>query len=98
MDDRPVGPALVHEVVLSNREQVVIKGVIQVESFDESEIVLDTSMGTLILKGEDLRIKQLNVEDGSFSVEGTFNSLYYGTGGGKRVRSKSKGLLERIFR
>ncbi|MCL4424364.1 MAG: sporulation protein YabP [Firmicutes bacterium] len=98
MEERLSDPGLDHEVLLSNREQVVIKGVLHVESFDESEIVLDTQMGTLILRGEDLRIKQLNVEDGSFSVEGTFNSLQYTTGGGKRARGKGKGLLDKILR
>ncbi|HHV78569.1 MAG TPA: sporulation protein YabP [Firmicutes bacterium] len=97
MDERDFEGIGSHQVTITNRELVSIKGVLQVDSFDDEEIVLDTEYGTLILKGEDLKIKQLDVQGGNFNVEGLVSSIQYSAG--SRIRSKtSKSWLERIFR
>lgn len=88
-----------HEVHIINRESVTIKGVVHVESSDDEEVVLDTDLGLLIVRGEDLQIKQLNLEEGTFSLEGTINGLQYTQGGGSRSKaSKGKSFLERLLR
>jgi len=85
-----------HEVLIVNREQVTIRGVLHVDSFDDQEIILDTDLGTLIVRGEDLHIKQLNLDDGSFSVEGLISGIQYTAG--KAKGTKGKGLLDRLLR
>ncbi len=85
-----------HQVIITNREFISIKGVLHVDSFDDQEIVLDTDLGTLTLKGEDLHIKQLDLEDGSFAVEGVLASLQYSVS--KGLKARGKGLLERLLR
>lgn len=97
MDERDFEAGGTHQIVVTNRELVSIKGVLQVESFDDEEIVLDTEYGTLTLRGEDLKIKQLDVQGGNFNVEGTIGSIQYSAG--SRFRNKSsKGWLDRLFR
>ena len=84
-----------HNLSLYERKQFVMEGVKHVESFDESEIVLETNMGTLILKGEGLNITQLSKETGSMEAEGTFNSFQYLE---HKVKGMGKGILKRIFK
>lgn len=85
-----------HLVTITNREEVLITGVLHVDSFDDRKIILDTDLGTLTVNGEDLNIKQLNLEDGNFAVEGLITSLQYAPGRG--ARQKGQGFLERLLR
>lgn len=99
MDERDLRSLGDHEIRIMNRESITIKGVIHVESSDDEEVTLDTDMGLLVVKGEELQIKQLNLEDGSFSLEGTINGLQYTQGGGSRSKNKGgKSFLERLLR
>lgn len=98
MDERELGVAEEHQIIITNREVVSVKGVLQVESFDDEEIVLDTEYGLLTLRGEDLKIKQLDVQGGSFNVEGTIHSLQYSAGMRPRSARGSKSWLDRLFR
>jgi len=100
---RPPVPAAgtAHQVVLRGREEATIGGVLHVSSFDDHEIVLDTDLGTLTLIGHDLQIKQLDLAQGTFWVEGLIDSLAYATTrkaqGGARAQGRG-GMLGRLFR
>lgn len=85
-----------HELVLTNRERLSVSGVIEVESFDEKEVILATEVGTLVVRGQNLHIKQLDLEQGNFSVEGTVGSLTYSAERDGRGRGKS--FLDRLLR
>ena len=99
MEDKDFRGLGEHEIRIINREAVTVKGVVHVESSDDQEVVLDTDLGLLTVRGEDLQIKQLNVDDGSFSLEGTINGLQYTQGGGARSKAKGgKGFLDRLLR
>lgn len=97
MDEKEYAGVEGHVVTITNREQVAVDGVIHVDSFDDQEIVVDTDLGTLSLKGEDLHIKQLNLDDGYLEIEGMVNSIAYSLRA-KGRGAKAKGLLERILR
>ena len=45
-------PAATHRVELDGRERLIVSGVDDVDRFDENEIVMTTSAGTLIVTGE----------------------------------------------
>ena len=85
-----------HTIQMTNRESVLIRGVLHVDSFDNQEVILATELGTLTMKGKDLRIKQLDLDQGSFAVEGFISSFSYSEG--SIERHKSKNLLGRILR
>ena len=70
---RPVG----HHLILEDRESLTVSGVEEVESFDENTIVMYTSQGTLIVRGEDLHIEKLSLDGGDLKVEGMVESLTY---------------------
>lgn len=94
-----VGGDYRHQLTLTNRENIAIKGVGQVISFDDAEIILDTEMGGLTVSGEDLHIKQLDLDKGVISIDGLIRRMEYADNtrarGGK---GKGKGLLERLLK
>jgi sporulation protein YabP len=95
----PTGDIGQHSLNIINREQVTIQGVLAVESFDDEEIILETEMGTLTLRGEELHIKQLDLESGRFAVDGMISSCVYSTPRQRGGRStKSRGFLERLLK
>jgi len=84
-----------HQLVLAERERLTLDGVIHVESFDDREIVLDTELGGLVVQGEELHIKELNLEKGNLLVSGYVRSVEYL---GESLSKRGKGLLARLFR
>jgi len=86
-----------HSIFLRGRKQLVMEGVHHVDSFDESEIILQTNMGVVLLKGEGLHITQLNLETGNLTAEGFFVSLQYKESKGKG-KGAGKKILNRLFK
>jgi len=90
---------MAHKLIMTDRSFLELEGVNQVDSFDEKEIILETKLGVLFLKGEDLHITQLHLENGNLIVEGFINSIEYSEDKGvKNFRHKGKGILEKIFK
>ena len=83
----------VHRIILDERAQLTVSGVEEVESFDESTIVMYTSMGTLVVHGAQLHIEKLSLDGGDLKVEGDIDSLSYEDSG----RDKG-GFFSRLFR
>lgn len=83
------------EVKMLNRKLLELSGVLNVESFDNEEFLLETEMGYLMIKGSNLHIKNLNLEQGLVAIEGLVNELAYVDGGSG---SKSKGFLGKLFK
>lgn len=75
-DDKKV-VTMPHQLMLEDRERLTISGVSDVDSFDETTIVVYTDMGELTIKGDNLHISRLNVETGDLKVEGTIHALTY---------------------
>ena len=92
-DRRPRQEAADHHVILEGRASLSVSGVEEVESFDENTIVMLTSRGTLVVRGEELHIEKLSLDGGDLRVEGAIDSLTYEDDGGVRG-----GFLARLFR
>lgn len=88
-----------HQLTLTNRESCAVKGVGQVVSFDDTEIILDTEMGVLTVSGEEMHIKQLDLDKGIISIDGLIRRMEYADNARSRGgKGKSKGLLERLLK
>lgn len=83
-----------HSINMEGRKTLSVGGVKDVESFDEREITACTDMGTLVIKGENLNIKKLNLDTFDLDVTGKINALDYCDGGSHR----GKKILKRIFK
>ena len=68
---------LPHKVIINDRKNGSLTGVSDVLSFDIHEVVLETSQGMLVVKGEDLHVNRLNLEKGEVDLDGTIDSLTY---------------------
>ena len=66
-----------HKLTLQERKQLTMTGVAEVVSFDETVVVLQTSLGTLMVQGQGLKLKTLTPEGGQVAVEGQISSLGY---------------------
>lgn len=84
-----------HQLTLKARENLAMDGVLRVESFDENEVLLETDAGAMIVRGEGLHIKELNLEAGTLRVDGLVRTLEYT---GATLGQKSRGFLARLFK
>ena len=92
-DEKNSRPDSPHHLILEGREQLSVSGVEEVESFDENQIVMYTTKGTLVVRGENLHIEKLSLDGGDLKVEGDIDALTYEDG----PREKG-GLFSRLFR
>lgn len=85
-----------HKVSFVGRSNGIITGVKDVLSFDANEIILDTEMGMLMMKGKELHVTSLTVEKGEVKIDGRIDSLIYSEmhNGGKQ----SEGIFSRLFK
>ena len=86
-------PQCRHQLTLIDREEMTVEGVLSLGSADEIEIVMDTERGSLVVKGENLNIQQLNLDKGNIVVEGIIKSLVYDD-----EPKQKKGLLNRLLK
>ena len=66
-----------HRMELENRGAGRITGIQDVVSFDENQVVLDTDMGLLTIKGKELHVSRLTLEKGEVDIEGRIDSMAY---------------------
>ena len=84
----------VQNLILENREKLSISGVLDVLSFDDQIVILETELGMLTIKGEDLRINKLSIDTQDVIIEGNIVSLTYSD----KEERKSGNLLGKIFK
>ncbi len=85
-----------HRLMMQNRAALSVSGIRDVVSFDENQVVLDTDMGLLTMKGKDLHVSRLTLEKGEVDVDGTIDSLVYSSN--ESYRKSGESLFNRLFR
>ena len=68
---------LPHNLTLSERKKLALTGAIEVVSFDEASVVINTPLGMLVIQGRELQLKTLSDTGGNVTVEGYITSLSY---------------------
>lgn len=68
---------LPHKLQLNERTSLTMTGVAEVVSFDENTVVLQTSLGLLVIQGQQLQLKNLTLDGGQVAVEGSIRALSY---------------------
>ncbi len=79
-----------HIVNINERKSIVITGVKKIESFDNEEFLLNSNLGPILLKGENLEMIKLDTLEGNVSIKGKINSFQY-------LDSVEKGKESSIF-
>jgi sporulation protein YabP len=81
-----------HNLTMEERKRLTVSGVEDVASFDENEIALETTAGTLLIRGTGLKVGKVSIETGEMSIEGLVTDLVY------QEVSPSGSLWTRLFR
>ena len=84
-----------HSITLNERKSINITGVKKIESFDDTEFLLETIMGFLTLKGEELEIIKLDTYQGNVSIKGKVNGLTYMETSAKKEKES---MLNKLFK
>lgn len=96
MDEKRIQNSnIIQNIILENREKLSISGVLDVLSFDDQVVILETDLGMLTVKGENLRINKLSIDTSEVIVEGSISNLNYSD---SNEPKKTGGLLGKIFR
>ncbi len=95
IEEKRVSKPKIQNIIIENREKLSISGVIDVESFNEETIIVDTELGVLIIRGDDLHINKLNIDNSELSVEGEIISCEYSDRDSSRGGG---GFLSKIFK
>jgi sporulation protein YabP len=84
-----------HSLHIDRREKVFVTGMTDVISFDEESVIGETEMGVIIIRGSNLHVTRINLENGELSVSGEIDGITYENPGGY---AKGKSLLGRLFK
>ncbi len=78
IDERKVtSTGVIQNLILENRGKLSISGVLDVLSFDDQVVILETELGLLTVKGENIRINKLSIDTSEVIVEGEISYLAY---------------------
>ncbi len=83
-----------HSLSLENRKKLIMTGIKDVESFDESKIEVYVQNVEVCISGTGLQISNLNVERGELAIDGLIDGIAYSD----NTQNKNGGILSKIFR
>ena len=77
-----------HKLILQDRKSGIFTGVTHVVNFDANEIILDTELGRLTIKGKELHVNRLDLQKKEVEIDGTVDMLQYSGTPGRGVFGK----------
>ena len=86
---------VIQNIILESRKKLSISGVLDVLSFDDQVVILETELGLLTVKGESIRINKLSLDTSEVIIEGSISYLAYSD---KDMEKKNSSLLGKIFK
>lgn len=92
---KTINTNIIQNLILENRNKLSISGVLDVLSFDDQIVILETDLGMLTIKGENLKINKLSIDTSEVIIEGSINSLSYSQ---KDIERKNESILSKIFK
>ncbi|MBR3255321.1 MAG: sporulation protein YabP [Clostridia bacterium] len=95
-DRNTIKTGVIQNLILENREKLSISGVNDVLSFDDQVVMVETELGLLTVKGENLKINKLSIDTSEVIVEGEINYLAYTEKNADRGKQQS--LISKIFK
>ncbi len=85
-----------HHLNLNDRKEAQITGVRDVRSFDDHEIILETDLGILMIRGSELHMGRLTLEKGEVDISGHVDSFVYSEL--KGFKKSGDSVLKRLFK
>jgi len=82
-------------LLLESRKKLTINGVIEVINFNENQILLNTDVGMMIVKGQQLKMNKLDVQNGDVVISGKVDAFVYTS---DKSKVKKDSIISRLFR
>lgn len=96
IDERKtITTGVIQNLILENRGKLSISGVLDVLSFDDQVVMVETELGLLTVKGENLRINKLSIDTSEVIVEGDISYLAYSE---KEAEKGKNSIINKIFK
>lgn len=94
-EKKTLNTGVIQNLILENRGKLSISGVLDVLSFDDQVVMVETELGLLTVKGENIRINKLSIDTSEVIVEGNISYLAYSD----KDMEKTKGnFISKIFK
>ncbi len=94
-EKKPMNTNVIQNLILENREKLNVSGVLDVLSFDDQIVIIETELGLLTVKGDNLRINKLSTDTEEVTVEGNVFNLSYSE---RNNNSKETSFFSKIFK
>ena len=75
-------------LVIQDRGKLSVTGVSDIETFDERETVLYTALGRLLVRGREMKMERLSVDEGALVIHGQIDAVEYSEMRGKSIFGK----------
>ena len=96
IDERKsINTGVIQNLILENRSKLSISGVLDVLSFDDQVVVVETELGLLTVKGDNIRINKLSIDTSEVIVEGEISYLAYSD---KDLEKNKSSFMSKIFK
>ena len=96
LDERkPISTGVIQNLILENRGKLSISGVNDVLSFDDQVVMVESELGLLTVKGENIRINKLSIDTSEVIIEGDISYLAYSD---KELEKTKGSLISKIFK
>ena len=82
-------------ITLENRKRLTLTGVEEVISFDDEKTLLNTKLGFLTIKGSELKMNKLDVQNGDVIIIGNISSIVYSS---KEVKKEKENIISKLFK
>ena len=95
MEDKKLNKIATNQnIIMENREKISISGVIDIHSFDDELVLAQTDLGILTIKGDDLKMNKLNLDNNELIVEGRIVAVAYSDAN----KTQKSGFMNKLFK
>ena len=91
MDNNLVGS---HEIRINDRKAITLSGIKKIISFNHEVFIMESNLGTLELKGNDLELNKLDTSAGNVNIKGNISGLNYLD----KEKNKEESILVKLFK
>ena len=85
---------LSHNLQITDRRSIQMNGVKKIENFNKEEFFLQSVMGYILIKGEELELMKLDTSGGNIYIKGKIDSVTYLD----EIKKSKESFISRLFK
>ena len=86
---------LSHNIQMTDRKVLQMNGVKKIENFNKEEFFLQSVMGYILIKGEELELVKLDTSGGNIHIKGKIDSVIYLD---ESKKKNKESIISRLFK